>query len=69
MRAAEKKQSSKVQIKSLNFDYKILLAKQRTLKNVTNYLNAKIYSYSETSGDQSSHLYLNVVHFSNTSVN
>ncbi len=39
---------------------------QRTLKNVNNCLNADIYTYSETSGGQSSNLYLNVVHFSTT---
>jgi hypothetical protein len=32
-------------------------------------LNANIYSYLETSGGQSSNLYLNVGHFLNTSVN
>ncbi len=42
---------------------------QQTLKNVNNCLNMNIYSYLETSGGQSSNLYLNVVHFSNTSVN
>ncbi len=42
---------------------------QRTLKNVNNYLNINIYSYLETSGGQSTNLYLNVVHFFNTSVN
>jgi hypothetical protein len=31
--------------------------------------NTKFYSYFETSGDQSSNLYLNVVNFFNTSVN
>jgi hypothetical protein len=36
---------------------------QHTLKNVNNYLNANIYSYLETSGGQSSFLYLNVVYF------
>jgi len=39
------------------------------LKNVNNYLNTDIYSYLETSGGQSSNLYLNVVHFFNTRVN
>jgi hypothetical protein len=38
-------------------------------KNVNNYLNTNIYSYQETSGGQSSNLYLNLVHFFNTSVN
>jgi hypothetical protein len=42
---------------------------QCTLKNVNNILNITIYSYSETSGDQSSFLYLNVAHFFNTRVN
>jgi len=42
---------------------------QHTLKNVSNHLNTNIYSYLETSGGKSSNLYLNVVHFFNTSVN
>jgi hypothetical protein len=42
---------------------------QCTLKNVNNCLNTNIYSYLVTSGGQSSNLYLNVVHFLNTSVN
>ncbi len=42
---------------------------QHTLKNVNNCWNTNIYSYLETSGGQSSHLYLNVVHFFNTRVN
>ncbi len=42
---------------------------QRTLRNVNNYLNANIYSYLETSGCQSSNLYLKVVHFFDTSIN
>ncbi len=42
---------------------------QHTLKNVSNYLNTNIYSYLETSGGQSSIIYLNAVHFFNTSVN
>ncbi len=40
-----------------------------SFKNFKNYLNTNIYSYLETSGGQSSNLYLNVVHFFNTSVN
>ncbi len=32
-------------------------------------LNANLYSYRETSGGQSCNLYLNDVHFFNTSVN
>jgi hypothetical protein len=32
-------------------------------KNVSNCCNTNIYSYLETSGGQSSILYLNVVHF------
>ncbi len=42
---------------------------QRALQNVNNCLNTDIYSYLETSGGQSSNLYLNVVLFFNTSVN
>ncbi len=41
---------------------------QYTLKIVNNCLNTNIYSYLETSGDQSLNLYLNAVHFFNTSV-
>jgi hypothetical protein len=42
---------------------------QNALKNVNNRLSTNIYSYLETSGGQSSNLYLNVVHVFNTSVN
>jgi len=42
---------------------------QHTLKNVHNCLNTNIYSYLETSGGQSSNLYLNVIRLFNTSVN
>ncbi len=38
-------------------------------KIVNNYLNYNICSFLETSGGQSCNLYLNVVHFFNTSVN
>ncbi len=37
---------------------------QCTFKNVSKYLNTSIYSYVETSGGQSSNIYLNVDHFS-----
>jgi hypothetical protein len=40
---------------------------RRDLKNGKNYLNMNIYSYLETSGGQSSNLYLNVVRFFNAS--
>jgi hypothetical protein len=36
---------------------------QRTLKIVNNCLNTNTNSYLQTSGGQSSNLYLNVVHF------
>ncbi len=39
---------------------------QHALKSVNNYFNTNIYFYLETSGDQSSNSYLNVVHFLNT---
>ncbi len=41
---------------------------QHALKNVNNCLNANISSNLETSGGQISNLYLDVVHFFNTSV-
>ncbi len=47
---------------------KITTIEQYFFKNVSNYLNTNIYYYLETSGDQSSNLYLNVVHFFNTRV-
>ncbi len=40
---------------------------QHTLRNVNDCLNTNIYSYLETSGGQSSNLYLNEVNFFNTS--
>ncbi len=40
------------------------LMEQNTLRNVNNYLNTNIYSYLETSGGQSSNLYLKLAHFS-----
>ena len=42
---------------------------QHALKIQKKCLNTNIYFYLETSGDQSSNLYLNVVHFFNASVN
>ncbi len=42
---------------------------QYALKNVDSCLNTNIYSYLEISGGKGSKLYLNVVHFFNTSVN
>jgi len=39
------------------------------LKNVNSSLNTNIYSYLKTSGGKSSNLYLNAVHFFNTSLN
>jgi hypothetical protein len=42
---------------------------QHTLNNVNNYSDTNISSYLETSAGQCSNLYLNVVHFFNTSVN
>jgi hypothetical protein len=46
-----------------------LAMEKHALKNVNNDFNNNIYSYLETSGGQSSNLYLNVVNFFNTSVN
>jgi hypothetical protein len=42
---------------------------QCALKNVINGLDTNIYSNLETTGGQRSNLYLNGVHFCNTSVN
>jgi hypothetical protein len=41
---------------------------QHTLKNVNNCCNTNISFYLETSGGQSSNLYLNVINFFNASV-
>ncbi len=46
----------------------VMAMEQCTLKNVNNNLKNNIYSYLETSGGRSSILYLNVVHFLNTSI-
>jgi len=46
-----------------------MVTEQHTLKNGNNCLNTNIFSYLETSGGQNCDLYLNVVHFFNTSVN
>ena len=45
----------------------MLSMEQCALKNVNNCLNTDIYSYLETYGGRSFNLYLNVVHFFNTS--
>jgi hypothetical protein len=49
-------------------EYKVSYNGTRHLKIVNNNLTTYIYSYLETSGGQSLNLYLNVVHFFNTSV-
>ncbi len=46
----------------------VLLMEQCALQNVNNCSNTNIYYYLETSGGQSSNLYLNVDQFFNTSV-
>ncbi len=64
---------SNVFVRIANCSYRFKLCEhameQHALKNVNNFLNTNIYSYLETSGGQSSNLYLNVVHFFNTSAN
>ncbi len=47
----------------------VILMEQHALKNVNNYLNVNIDSYLGISDGQSSNLFLNDVHFLNTSVN
>ncbi len=42
---------------------------KHSLKNVSSCLKTDIYSYLETSGGQSSNLYLNVVHIFNSNLN
>jgi len=42
---------------------------QNALENVNSCLNTNIYSYLQTSGGQTSNVYLIVVDFFNTSVN
>jgi hypothetical protein len=51
-------------MKNVLLHFKINFLEHHTFKNVNNCLNTNIYSYLETSGHQSSHLYLNVVHCS-----
>jgi hypothetical protein len=46
-----------------------VVMEQHAFKNVNNGWSTNIYSYSETAGGQSFKLYLNVVHFFNTSAN
>jgi hypothetical protein len=46
-----------------------IVMEQHALKNINKFLNTNIYSYLETSGGQSSNLYLNVVDFFNTMLN
>ncbi len=41
---------------------------QGAFENVNKYLNTNIYFYLETSGGQSSNLYLNIVYFFNNTV-
>jgi hypothetical protein len=53
---------------SLSFTFYFTNNGTASFKNVNSYLNTTIYSYLETFGGQSSSLYLNVVHFFNTSV-
>jgi hypothetical protein len=66
-------QNKLIRLDSLKFSILIILItsamEQHALKNINNCMNTIIYSYLETSGGQSSSLYLNVVHFFNTSVN
>ncbi len=67
---------AKIQPKCMGYHFfeivtssKVAQMEQHTLKNVNNCSNTTIYSYSKTSGGQSSNPQLNVVHFFNNSVN
>jgi hypothetical protein len=53
---------------SMLVEFLIRRMEQHALKSVNYCLSANIYSYLETSGGQSSNLYLNVVHIFNSSV-
>ena len=50
-------------------DFFCKLMEHHALKNVNNCFNTNIYSYLETSGGKNSNLYLNVLHFKDTSFN
>ena len=52
----------------ISLERPFMLMEQHTLKNVNDCLITNIYSYLETSGGESSYLYLNVVNLFNTSV-
>jgi hypothetical protein len=54
---------------NLQLIYPNMIDPMRTFKNANNCSNTNIYSYLETSGGQSFNIYLNVVHFFNTSLN
>jgi hypothetical protein len=49
--------------------FNVAVMEEHALNIVNNCSNTKIYSYLEASGGQSYNLYLNVVHFLNTSLN
>ncbi len=57
------------QVSALPLCYHCCPMEQHALENLNNDLNTNISSYLETSGRQSSNLYLNVVNFFNASVN
>jgi hypothetical protein len=62
------RESALIEVENVSQE-QISIMEQHTLKNVNNCFNTNIYSYLEASGGQSSNLYLNAVHFFNTSVN
>jgi len=59
----------RVLLTTLELRFIFLSMKQCSLKNVNNCLNTNIYAYLKISGGKSYNLYLDVVHFFNTSLN
>jgi hypothetical protein len=54
---------------TVDFDLEKIGNGTACLKNLNNCLNSNIHPYLDTSGGQSSNIYLNVVHFFKTTVN
>ena len=69
MRNLEMVRCSTLEHQSFSIQYLFMTMEPGALKNVNNGLNTNIYSYLETSGGQSSNLYLNVGSLFDVSVN
>jgi hypothetical protein len=64
-----KRDSSRGKLDLNGIELYVHTIEQHALRNVNNCSITNTFSYLETSGGQSSNLYLDVVHFFNTSVN